>query len=135
MKRNLFVVFLMAGVMTLLSSFTAETVTSDEQQVQKVSSGAQLVYIGGSASREDVTVTLVDDYTMVVEVHRNYINRLRIDWLTTSTRWAETWYSGDRIPLKIRDGEYVEVGVTKSAHPGDGRMLMYKLVYPTAIGK
>ena len=135
MKQNLFVILLMVGVVALLSSFTTETATSGEQQVQNVSSGAQLVYIGGSASREDVTVTLVDDYTMVVEVHRNYINRLRIDWLTTSTRWAETWYSGDRIPLKIKDGEYVEVGVTQSAHPGEGRVLMYKLVYPTATAK
>lgn len=134
MKRNLFVTFLMIGVMTVISSFTTEKVTSDEQQQSRyVSAGVELVFMGGSANKEDATVTLINDNTMVVEVHGDYISRIRVDWIRETTRLPETWYSGDHIPLYLSYGEYVEIGLTQSVYPYQGRVLRYKLVYTPPV--
>lgn len=127
MKRNLFMSVVMIGLMVLFSSFTSEDLKVASPQEQNTTSGERLVFMGGSGSESDVTITLAS-HTMVVQVNGNYENRLRITWKRATVTLNEVWYAGDPIPLYLGYDEYVEIGLTQNVYPYYGFVLRYKLV-------
>lgn len=132
MKRNLFMSIVMIGLMVLFSSFTSEDLKVTSPQVQSNTSGVSLVFMGGSGSEQDAKATL-EGSSMVVHIYGNYISRLRITWYRKTTTLSETWYAGDQISLYLSYGEYVEIGLTQSVYPYQGRVLRYKLVYTPPV--